>query len=128
MMQLVINGSSVEDIASFYDEINRVFMADENWKIGPSLDAFDDLLYGGFGAIRNAERVEVVWQDIEKSRAALGYEATKAYFLEKLKPGSPFNKVLFEEKLAALENGTGETYFDTIMHIIAEHKNIALKN
>lgn len=127
-MQLVINGSSVEDIASFYDEINRVFMADENWKIGPSLDAFDDLLYGGFGAIRNAERVEVVWQDIEKSRAALGYEATKAYFLEKLKPGSPFNKVLFEEKLAALENGTGETYFDTIMHIIAEHKNIALKN
>ena len=127
-MQLVINGSSVEDIASFYDEINRVFMADENWKIGPSLDAFDDLLYGGFGVMRNAQRVEVVWQDIEKSRAALGYEATKAYFLEKLKPGSPFNKVLFEEKLAALENGTGETYFDTIMHIIAEHKNIALKN
>ncbi|MCE7063116.1 barstar family protein [Dyadobacter sp. CY343] len=128
MMQLVINGSLVEDIASFYDEINRVFMADENWKIGPSLDAFDDLLYGGFGVIRNAERVEVVWQDIEKSRAALGYEATKAYFLEKLKPGSQFNSVLFEAKLAALENGTGETYFDTILNIIAEHKNITLKN
>lgn len=101
-------------------------MADETWKIGASLDAFHDLLYGAYGALKDAGNVEITWMDLEKSRNALGYTATKAYYLEKLKPDSPFNKKHFEEKLNQLENGTGQTYFDTILNIIAEHENITL--
>lgn len=43
---LVLRGSTVSDIASFYGEVNRVFMADEEWQLGHSLDALDDMLYG----------------------------------------------------------------------------------
>ncbi len=124
--QIIINGSAVKDITSFYDEVNRAFMSGENWEIGPSLDAFNDLLYGGFGAIHGKEAVELIWLDIVVSRKALGYEATKSYLEEKLKPDSPFNKIMFQEKLMALEAGTGETYFDIVMTIIAEHDNIEL--
>jgi RNAse (barnase) inhibitor barstar len=30
--RIVIDGKSIRDIPSFYAEVNRVFMADENWK------------------------------------------------------------------------------------------------
>ncbi|MCE7065035.1 ribonuclease inhibitor [Dyadobacter sp. CY326] len=124
--QFIINGNSIQDIASFYEEINRLFMADEDWKIGNSLDAFNDLLYGGFGALRNVDSAEIVWLSIDKSSEALGIATTRNYYMDKLKPDSPFNKKHFEEELVRLENGTGETYFDTIIEIIREHPNLTL--
>ncbi|MBO0949195.1 ribonuclease inhibitor [Fibrella forsythiae] len=97
--QLTIQGSSINDIASFYEEINRVFMAQENWLIGPSLDVLDDLLYGGYGALQGAQSVDLRWRNMDHSRQALGYQTTRAYYLAKLESGSPYNKPLFEEKL-----------------------------
>ncbi|MCF0048506.1 ribonuclease inhibitor [Dyadobacter sp. LJ53] len=125
-IQLTIQGSSIRGISSFYDEINRVFMADEEWQIADSLDALDDLLYGGFGAARGATELEINWPDVEFSRTALGYEETKRYYLGKLKPGSPFNKAFFLEKLKALNNGNGKTYFDLVMEIFSSHANITI--
>ncbi|MBO0953270.1 ribonuclease inhibitor [Fibrella forsythiae] len=122
--QLTIQGSSINDIASFYEEINRVFMAQENWLIGPSLDALDYLLHGGYGALQGAQSVDLRWHSMDHSRKALGYQTTRAYYLAKLESGSPYNKILFEEKLRALEAGTGQTYFDVIMAIIADHPTI----
>jgi len=122
--QLEIEGNAINDIASFYEEINRVFMAGESWRIGQSLDAFNDLLYGGYGALQGAQLVELLWHNMDYSRKALGYQTTRAYYLDKLRPGSPYSKKLFEEKLSALENGRGETYFDTIMAILADHPTI----
>ncbi|NEU70208.1 ribonuclease inhibitor [Spirosoma agri] len=124
--RIEIEGNAINDIASFYAEINRVFMVGESWTIGPSLDALDDLLYGGYGALQSAQSIDLVWHDMDHSRNALGYQTTRNYYLDKLKPKSPYNKRLFEEKLIALENGTGETYFDTILSILADHPNIRL--
>ncbi|MBS0030374.1 barstar family protein [Chitinophaga sp. 22321] len=124
--QIVIDGNRINDIASFYQEINRVFMSGENWKIGDSLDAFNDLLYGGFGVISSNEPVKLVWKNIERSRQVLGYDVTKHYYEQKLSPESPFNKAHFREKLEALNKGTGQTYFDILMEIIADHPNIHL--
>ncbi|GAB4027456.1 barstar family protein [Spirosoma koreense] len=122
--QIEINGNAINDIASFYEEINRVFMGGESWLISQSLDAFNDLLYGGYGILQGAQSVEIVWRHIAHSRDTLGYQTTRSYYLDKLRPGSPYDKKLFEEKLSALENGVGETYFDSIMAIIAEHPKI----
>lgn len=124
--QISIDGNLIHDIPSFFEEINRVFMQSENWKIGASLDAFNDLLYGGFGLIKNAEPIDLIWINLEASRQALGYAVTKAYYREKLKPGSPYNREFFENKLAELESGSGETYFDIVLTIIAEHPSIRL--
>jgi hypothetical protein len=124
--EFIINGGYISDITTFYQEINRVFMQDENWKIGESLDAFNDLLYGGFGSIKGEETNTVIWKNMEVSRYALGYEATRKYYLNKLLPNSPFNKEHFRIKLDELESGKGKTYFDIILEIIAEHSNINL--
>lgn len=102
-------------------------MADEDWKLGNSLDAFNDLLYGGFGAIEGGERVTLVWQQMEKNRLDLGYEVTRQYYEEKFLAHSAFNKDYFREKLEALNNGTGQTYFDMLLEIIADHPNIRVE-
>ncbi|MDQ1090060.1 barstar family protein [Siphonobacter sp. SORGH_AS_1065] len=125
-IQVTIDGEHIHDIESFYEEINRVFMAEEDWKLGASLDAFDDLLYGGYGIAKEAKKVELIWKNAEKSRLGLGYAITKAYYEQKLQPGSSYNKALFQEKLQDLEGGHGQTYFDLLVTIIAEHTNITL--
>lgn len=102
-------------------------MQNESWQLGHSLDAFNDLLYGGFGAIDGREPFILLWKDMAQSKAALGYEVTKRYYEEKLLPDSPFNKEHFREKLAALEEGSGQTYFDIVMEIIGEHGNVKLQ-
>ncbi|WP_254562296.1 barstar family protein [Dyadobacter diqingensis] len=124
--QITIDGNSIVDIPSFYVEINRVFMKSETWQIGDSLDALHDLLFGGYGEIGTSVPIELIWINLDKSRLALGYEVTKAYYKQKLEPDSPYNKALFSVKLAALEAGNGDTYFDIILAIIADHPNISL--
>ncbi|ATL49287.1 ribonuclease inhibitor [Chitinophaga caeni] len=126
MKRIIINGENIHDIPSFYKEINQVFMAGEDWQIADSLDALNDLLYGGFGILHNSEPVQLVWKEIGQAKETLGIETTKRYYLSKLVPGSTFNRPHFEKKLEALENGNGQTYFDIIMEIIAAHPNIQL--
>ncbi len=103
-------------------------MHSETWNLGASLDAFNDLLSGGFGEIKGNEPVDLIWINQSRSREVLGYEVTRAYYAAKLEPGSPFNKTLFTEKLRALECGEGQTYFEIILEIIAEHPNIRVAN
>ncbi|GAB3352662.1 hypothetical protein GCM10027566_12270 [Arachidicoccus ginsenosidivorans] len=126
MKQVEIQGSHIFDIASFYEEINRVFMQQEDWKLGQTLDGFNDLLYGGFGLLNPSEEISLIWKDIQSSKAALGLETTRKYYLGKLAPKSPFNKNHFKAALQQLEAGQGKTYFDLIIEIIEAHPNIHL--
>src|SRR5690606_6165861 len=82
--QLVIDGNRIHDIASFYDEINRVFMVDVDWPLAHSLDALDDMLYGGYGALDGNAPATLVWTNYENNRRDLGPDATRAFLLAKL--------------------------------------------
>ncbi|WP_293916202.1 MULTISPECIES: ribonuclease inhibitor [unclassified Sphingobacterium] len=124
---VMIDGNNIHDICSFYEEINRVFMAGEDWKIACSLDAFNDLLYGGFGILHKLEHPRLIWTGIDKSKAALGYDATRAYYQQKIDAGPVFNTSFFEHKLAELREGKGQTYFDILLEIIADHPDISLE-
>jgi len=126
MKILTIVGININDIPSLYAEINRVFMTDEDWRLGESLDALNDLLYGGYGAIRGREPIQIIWQDSAASRSALGVEATRAFLAEKLRSPERFNKDLISYQLEALERGTGPTYFEIILGIVGDHSNIEL--
>jgi hypothetical protein len=119
----VIDGCNINDIASFYEEINAVYMCNESWKIG-SLDGLDDLLYGGFGTFKDATSHCIVWKDIAHSRASLGIETTLAYYQGKLGAQSPFNQTHFQKKLEELKAGRGETYFDIVADIIQSHRKV----
>jgi len=123
---IIIDGSRIKDIPSFYDEINRVFMVEVDWKLGPSLDAFNDMLYGGYGEINENEPIRLIWENYQKNKEDLGLELTKNYYEDKLNYPSTFNVEFVKEKLYELANGTGKTYFEIILEIIADHKNIEL--
>lgn len=123
---LTLDGTRVHDIASFFDEVNRVFMADEDWTLAPSLDALDDLFYGGYGALAGRAPVTLHWQGFEHSRQALGLEATRRFLQAKLAAPERYNVPRITRELAALEAGEGPTYFEIVLQIIAAHPNITL--
>lgn len=124
---LVLDGSAIHHIAGFYAEINRVFMASEDWQLAPSLDALDDLLYGGYGALAGHPSATVHWTHIADSRAALGVAATRVWLQEKqMRPGM-FNAARIDAQLDALERGAGQTYFDIIMEVFAAHPTLHLR-
>ena len=123
---ITIDGSRIHDIPSLYDEINRVLMKDVEWKLGQSLDALDDMFYGGYGEIRGNEKVRLVWKNFELNRKDLGSDLTRKFYEDKLKSPKIFNPELNKQRLAELETGKGKTYFEIILEIIAGHPNIEL--
>src|SRR5690606_25131009 len=102
---ITIQGNKINDIPSFYQHINELFMQEEDWELGQSLDALNDLFYGGFGIIKSDEPINLVWLDYEKSRTDFGHELTAAYYREKLRHPTLFNQDLFKNKLDELEKG-----------------------
>lgn len=84
-VDLIIEGANIRDIPGFYAEINRAFMADEDWQLGETLDGLNDLLYGGFGALAGTSSPTILWRDFEASRAALGIRTTVAFLEARLR-------------------------------------------
>jgi hypothetical protein len=124
---LVLQGSAVGDIPSFYDEINRVFMSGEDWQLAHSLDALDDMLYGGYGVLAGHADATLIWHDIEHARNALGVAATRAWLQAKLDGSGTFNALAITDQLQALAAGEGQTYFQIVMDIFAAHPSITLE-
>lgn len=123
----IIEGDHIKGISDFYSEINRLTMKNEDWKLGESLDALDDLLYGGYGELKEIEHPHFIWLNAEKSRESLGVETTKGYYLNKINHPKQFNTKLFQEKLKNLELGNGKTYFEILLEIFSSHPNITLE-
>jgi RNAse (barnase) inhibitor barstar len=124
-LTLRLDGRRITDIASFYDEVNRVFMTGESWTLGPSLDALDDLLYGGYGALHGAGRVRVEWTEHDVSLRALGRDATIAHHAAKLEDPA-YDAERAREAIAELEAGGGRTYGEIVLDVFAGHPEIEL--
>lgn len=123
---LTIDGSAIHDIPSLYAELNRVLMPDEDWTLGESLDALDDLLYGGFGVLDGSAPVSISWQDHDSARTALGVETTLAYYEAKLARPEVYSVTSAGSAIAALRAGTGPTYFELVLQVFRSHPNIGL--
>lgn len=126
-LMLTIDGAAIVDIPSLYTELNRVFMENVDWTLGESLDALDDMLYGGYGTLHGHQHAVVVWRDAQASRAALGTAATRQWLLHKLQQPGTFNTALIARQLDALADGTGPTYFELIEQVFADHPDIELR-
>jgi len=120
-LKIHLDGRTMTDITAFYEQINAQLMQDEDWKLGESLDAFDDLLYGGYSKWKDYDQLKIVWKDIAISERRLGMEATKSYYESKLGPDSSYNQDLVKEKLKQLKEGKGQTYFEILLEIIESH-------
>lgn len=48
-LRITINGDNFSNFETFYDEIDNMLTKDLDWTTGHNLDAFNDLMRGGFG-------------------------------------------------------------------------------
>lgn len=64
----VINGAKFKNSNGFFKHVEAVFTQGLSWEIGRNLNAFNDILYGGFGMHDCGEQIEVIWINLAKSR------------------------------------------------------------
>lgn len=77
MNEIIINGQNFTDLKGFYDEIDRVLTKNLDWQTGHNLNAFNDLLCGGFGVFEYDEPVKIIWTNFFHSKENLGNKLTK---------------------------------------------------
>lgn len=123
---LTLDGMRFHDIPGFYAEVNRVFMADEEWRLGDSLDALNDMFYGGYGALKGAASARLCWRAMAKSARDLGRQETRRWLTAKLDHPDRFNAGAIRRQIAALDDGSGPSFFQIVMDIIADHPRITL--
>lgn len=140
--EFIIDGEQFNDIEGFYCEIDKLFTKDLDWKTGHNLDAFNDILYGGFGVHKFKEPIKMIWKNFSKSRKDLSYEATVKHYEQDLALYYDREKITnivhfkainmddylkdninrLEKKLCDAQNGKGETLLDIIVKIISDNK------
>ncbi len=77
MREYIINGNKFRGENSFYNLVEKLFIRGLSYKTGRSLDAFEDILFGGFGMHETDEKIIVKWINFKKSE-----ERLKPDFLE----------------------------------------------
>jgi RNAse (barnase) inhibitor barstar len=140
----VIDGDHIDDMEGFYDEISAVLIPGAHW--GRGLDAFNDILRGGFGTPE--EGFTLIWKNSACSRRMLSYDETIKFYEhgiptikrsltpEKLKKQYPSNKswsrqklreyLCYMDELAYARAHQGPTIFDKIIELIKLHPYIDL--
>lgn len=68
---ITINADNFSTLDGFYDEIDNVLTRGLDWQTGHNLDAFNDLLRGGFGVHDYEEPINLIWQNSAKSKKDL---------------------------------------------------------
>jgi len=112
-----IDGTRFSTLEEFYTEVSRVLIPGAAW--GHNLDAFNDILRGGFGT--PAGGFTMHWRHHELSAVRLGYPETIRQLELRLSRCHPTNRTLVSEDLARARNGIGPTVFDWLVEIIQRH-------
>lgn len=72
METFTIDGNRFSDLEGFYSEIDKILTKNLDWKTGHNLNAYNDLLRGGFGVHEYGEPIVLKWLNYEKSKRELG--------------------------------------------------------
>lgn len=86
---------------------------------GTNLDAFNDVLRGGFGTPDGGFVLR--WKNHAVSQERLGYEETARVLERRLASCHFSNRPQVEQELASARNREGTTVFDWLLEIIREH-------
>jgi RNAse (barnase) inhibitor barstar len=114
-----IDGTRFSNLEGFFKEFGSQVIPGQKW--GENLDAFDDVLGGGFGTPE--EGFVLVWQNSDMSRKSLGHEAMARKIEEVL---TRYRSSAREAELAAARRGEGQTVFDVILDILHGHPEVEL--
>ena len=112
-----IDGKNFDSLDGFYDEFSRKVIPGAEW--GRNLDAFNNVLFGGFGTPVGG--FTLVWRNSEISRQRLSHPETVNYLREKLASCHSTLKETVRRELEAAEQGRGQTIFEKLVEIIESH-------
>ncbi len=116
-MTYEIDGTQFSTLEEFFEEICRVLIPDAIW--GHNLDAFNDILRGGFGTPE--EGFSLVWKNSALSRQRLGYPETVRQLELRLARCHPYNRESVAKDLQLALRNEGPTVFDWLIEIIRLH-------
>jgi len=122
--QFTIDATNFSTLNEFYDEVGKVLCPNFEW--GRNLDAFDDILQGGFEVYEYEEPVELVWKNSEKSRDDLGYDETVKQLKKWLKTCHRSNRASLKVDIENAKDGKGQTLFDMLIEIINNNGHVEL--
>jgi len=114
--EFVLDGASFDDLPGFFAAITRT-RGVTGW--GRNLDAFNDILRGGFGTPDGGFILR--WARSDMSAQRLGWPETIRYIEKKLTTCHPANIPHVEADLQAARREEGQTLFAIIIDIIAAH-------
>jgi RNAse (barnase) inhibitor barstar len=112
-----IDGFDFATLEEFYAVISRTLIPGADW--GQNLDAFNDILRGGFGTPE--EGFVLVWANSAVSRQRLGYPETVRQLKLRLSRCHPSNRDRVRADLEQAQQGIGTTVFDWLVEIIQVH-------
>lgn len=121
----IIDGDRFSNFKGFCKEFSdKVLSGKYQWN--GNLDAFNDILWGGFGDIDSEEEYTIIWRNSAKSRKDLGYSETIKKLYEKLENCHPSNEETVIKEVRNAKMNQGHTLFDEIEKIILNNKNVTL--
>lgn len=124
--EIIIDGTRFSTLVEFYDEVERKLTKGLGWKIGRNLDAYNDVLRGGFGVHEYGEAIVIHWIHSEVSRQHLGQAATEKYTEAMLGTCHPDNIPYVQEELEKVRKGEGQMLFDLIVEITTGQEHVTL--
>ena len=113
----VIDGERFETLEEFFQQISLVLIPGADW--GRNLDAFNDILRGGFGT--PDEGFEIHWVHSDTSRTRLGYVETVRQLEARLERCHPSNRPNVADQLSAARSGICRTVFEWLVELTEVH-------
>ncbi|WGW05473.1 barstar family protein [Tropicibacter oceani] len=112
-----IDGERFSTLEEFYEEISRVLIPNVSW--GHNLDAFNDILRGGFGT--PDEGFILIWENSALSKKRLGYPETVRILERRLDRCHPTAHRSVKRQLRDAGNNKGATVFVWLVEVIRAH-------
>ena len=112
-----IDGERFSTLEEFYKQISDTLIPNAKW--GHNLDAFNDILRGGFGT--PDEGFVLIWENSEVSRRRLGYPETVRVLERRLERCHPTSRRFVKKELRNAQENKGATVFDWLVEIIRVH-------
>lgn len=113
----ILDGERFSTLEEFFEEVGRVLIPGVHW--GHNLDAFNDILRGGFGTPE--EGFIIRWNNADLSRHRLGYDETVRQLQLKLGRCHPANRESISAEFNDAADQKGPTVFDWLVEIIRDH-------
>jgi hypothetical protein len=113
----ILDGRACSTLEEFAAHFSSVVLEDYQWR--GNLDAFNDILRGGFGTPEQG--FVLVWRDHALSKQRLGHAEMTRRLESLLQTCHPSNIPHFQVELADARAGQGPTLFDLLTEIIRDH-------